>query len=91
MYSMFTESFFIEKELENVKSQIDGLHDATDTYLDFGFNKIALMFTIVGAVLGIAALINLPELPWLMPVIGAVFSGIAMVVVLAVYRRRRKK
>lgn len=93
MYSMFTESFFIEKELQNVKSQIDGLHDATDTYLDFSFNKIALMFTFVGALLGVLDLINIPEiknLEWIIPLVGTALSAILMGVIGFVYRRRRK-
>ena len=58
MYEMFTDCFFIDSEMENVKSQIDGLHDATDTYLDFNFNKIALVFTLLGAIYGIEQIIT---------------------------------
>lgn len=93
MYSMFMESFFIEKELENVKSQIDGLHDATDTYLDFGFNKIALMFTIVGAILAVSGPVlmqgSFEKWGWLSPPIGAVLSIISILIVMFLYRRRR--
>ncbi len=93
IYSMFTEYFFIEKELENVKSQIDGLHDATDTYLDFSFNKFALMFTLIGAILGVLALIIAPDEPltWLgIPLWGLIFSIVTMVIIGFIYRRRRK-
>lgn len=92
IYSMFTEFFFIEKELENVKSQIDGLHDATDTYLDFGFNKIALMFTFIGAFLGALALYNTEAGGFFqkMPLIGFAASAVVVILVLFIYRRRRK-
>lgn len=93
IYSMFTEYFFIKKELENVKSQIEGLHDATDTYLDFSFNKFALMFTLIGAILGVLALISAPDEPktWLsIPLWGLILSIVTIVVIGFIYRRRRK-
>ena len=92
IYSMFTESFFIDKELENVKSQIDGLHDATDTYLDFGFNKIALMFTLVGAVLGVIQLTDTTVgiFEQVLCVIGFVFSAVIVFIIMFLYRRKRK-
>lgn len=94
LYSMFTESFFIEKELKNVKSQIDGLHDATDTYLDFGFNKIALIFTLIGAALGVLALIDFEDIAgwsqWL-HVVGVGISVALAAIILFAYRRRKIK
>lgn len=92
IYSMFTESFFIDKELENVKSQIDGLHDATDTYLDFGFNKIALMFTLVGAVLGVMQLTDTTVgfLGQTLCMLGFVFSAVIVFIIMFLYRRKRK-
>ncbi len=92
MYSMFMDSFFIEKELENVKSQIDGLHDATDTYLDFSFNKFALMFTVIGGILGVLELINLPSDEWSqwLRYIGIGISACCVVMLLIIYRRRKK-
>lgn len=93
IYSMFFEFFFIDKELENVKSQIDGLHDATDTYLDFGFNKIALIFTLVGGILGIMQIVNtdarlFEQTLW---IYGSVASIVIAFIVIFVYRRKRKK
>lgn len=89
MYSMFMKSFFIEKELENVKSQIDGLHDATDTYLDFGFNKIALIFTWIGAIFGAFQLIEAEKLWWLLLLGSAAISIVIYIIISVVYRRRR--
>lgn len=53
IYDLIKKFFLIDRELENVKDQIDGLHDATDTYLDFNFNKIGYIFTIIGTIYGI--------------------------------------
>lgn len=56
MYEMFREFFFIDRYMGDVKSQMDGIHEATDTYLDFSFTKIGYIFTLVGAILSIAQL-----------------------------------
>ena len=93
MYAMFTESFLIYKELDNVKSQIEGLHDATDTYLDFGFNKIALIFTLIGAIFGLASLITSTKIPneWALP-LGSIAVSIAVCIIISfLYRRRYRK
>lgn len=92
IYSMFVDFFFINEALENVKSQIDGLHDATDTYLDFGFNKIALMFTFVGGILGVLELVN-TEVGFFeqtLCVFGIVFSALIVFFIMFLYRRKRK-
>ncbi len=93
IYAMFTKSFLINEELQNVKSQIDGLHDATDTYLDFGFNKIALIFTLIGAVFGLAALLAADKMPneWVLP-LGSIALSIAVCIIISfLYRRRYRK
>ena len=96
MYKMFSDSFMIESELENVKSQIDGLHDATDTYLDFNFNKIALIFTFIGAVYGIEQIFTQQmfdsPVAWWQWLILSIIAGIVFYAGIAfIYRRKRRK
>ncbi|MBO5005817.1 MAG: hypothetical protein J6C89_00080, partial [Clostridia bacterium] len=52
IYEMMTGFFFINDEMENIKSQLDILNEAANTYLDFGFNKIGIAFTFIGALYG---------------------------------------
>ena len=56
IYEAMTEFFFIDDEMENIKSQLDVLNEAADTYLDFGFNKVGYIFTFVGALYGVLSL-----------------------------------
>lgn len=53
LYDMFRSSFKIEGELENVKSQLEGLNHTADTYLELGFNKIGYIFALLGAIYAI--------------------------------------
>lgn len=53
MYDKIQEFFFIDRSIKNVKSQMDGIHESTDTYLDFNFNKIGYTFTLIGALLSV--------------------------------------
>jgi len=93
MYSMFKDSFLIDKELENVKSQITGLHDSADTYLDYNFNRVALIFTIIGGALGLIELIGIKifESIYDAMVLGAVASLLTVFIILLSFRRKRRK
>ncbi len=97
MYNMMYDFFFIEKELEIVKEQLDSLYDAANTTLDFSFNKWATIFALVSIILAVADVANTliggepcidrilrPSLG-----VGSVFC-IAMSLLLLVKYRRRK-
>ena len=53
MYDMMQDVMFIERETESLASHLESLNDAADTNLDFGFNRIALVFTWVSAFLAV--------------------------------------
>lgn len=107
IYDLIKSFFLIDRELENVRDQIDGLHDATDTYLDFNFNKIGYIFTFIGALYGIMQI--LPEAmayftekhlgltgdtEWLAHLfwfIGAIVLGLGCYAVIAFIYRRKRK
>jgi len=50
LYKMFRECLSLEAEMENVKSQINGLSESADIYLDLNFNKIGSVLAIIAAV-----------------------------------------
>lgn len=56
LYDMFKDSFNIKTELENVKSQLNGLFETSETMTGLGFNKMGYRFTVLGAILSIAGI-----------------------------------
>lgn len=94
LYDMFRKFFFIDRYVDDVKSQMAGIHQATDTYLDFNFNKIGYIFTLVGAILSIAqlfyAITPLADIKTYFPMIPCLLiCAFAVFVILFIYRRRR--
>ena len=93
IYEAMTNFFFIDDEMANIKSQLDVLNEAADTFLDFGFNKVGYIFTIVGAIFGVLGINWLTENPTgldgvpLMCVCAALI-GLVFLGVFIVYRRR---
>ena len=65
LYDMFRSSFKIEGELENVKSQLEGLNHTADTYLELGFNKIGYIFALLGAIYAIGEIFKDEFMGWL--------------------------
>lgn len=53
MYDLLRKFMFIDREQESLAKRLESLESAADTNLDFGFNKIALIFTIVAIVLSL--------------------------------------
>ena len=100
MYDMFLDHFGIKRQLENVKSQVDYLHNATDTYLDLTFNKIGYIFAILGALYGLEE-IFLPYFfeqkpgAWNLHVLilasSVIVGAIVWLVVAFIYRKYRRK
>ncbi|MBQ2987638.1 MAG: hypothetical protein IJD59_00875 [Clostridia bacterium] len=56
IYEAMTKFFFIDDEMANIKSQLAVLNEAANTYLDFGFNKVGYIFTILGGIFGVLGL-----------------------------------
>ncbi len=96
IYEAMTQFFFIDDEMANIKSQLDVLNEAANTYLDFGFNRVGYIFTLVGGIFGVLGISwlsnsppNLPDLnDWslifaCLCLIALIWSG-----VLFYYRRR---
>ncbi len=53
MYDMLRKCMFIERESQSLDNHMESLSDAADTNLDFGFNKIALVFTWISCILAV--------------------------------------
>ena len=53
IYDLLRKFMFIDKETEALNARLDILEDASDTNLDFGFNKIALSFTYISCFLAV--------------------------------------
>lgn len=103
LYDMIKKFFLIDRELANVKDQIDGLHDATDTYLDLNFNKLGYIFTIIGALFAIIPMLpdaiaayfdsgSSPDIKTYLFTFGvSILLGVILFTVISfVYRRKRK-
>ena len=50
IYNLLRKFMFIDEETESLNERLDILEDASDTNLDFGFNKVALFFTILSGI-----------------------------------------
>ena len=93
IYEAMTKFFFIDDEMANIKSQLDVLNEAANTYLDFGFNKVGYIFTLVGAIFGILGINWLTENPtgldgWPLIGVSSVLIAGIFIVVAIIYRRR---
>ena len=53
IYDLLRKFMFIDEETEALNARLDILEDASDTNLDFGFNKIALIFTYISCFLAV--------------------------------------
>lgn len=50
IYNLLRKFMFIDEETESLNERLDILEGASDTNLDFGFNKVALFFTILSGI-----------------------------------------
>lgn len=53
MYDMMRGLMFIERETESLDKHLESLNEAAETNLDFGFNRIALIFTWISCILAV--------------------------------------
>lgn len=94
IYEAMTKFFFIDDEMANIKSQIEVLNEAANTYLDFGFNRVGYIFTLVGAIFGIFGLSWLGSdspfgtYDWQLIFVSILFIAAIWFGVLFCYRRR---
>ena len=93
IYEAMTKFFFIDDEMANIKSQLDVLNEAANTYLDFGFNRVGYIFTLVGAIFGVLGVSWLTENP--LQIDGFPLIGLSCLLIAAIwlgvifyYRRR---
>jgi hypothetical protein len=94
IYEAMTKFFFIDDEMENIKSQLDVLNEAANTYLDFGFNKIGYIFTFVGAIFGVMGMNYFEGFPpsckdWGIILLSAGVIGLLWAIISFIYRRRK--
>ena len=92
-FDEFEDDFFIDDEMANIKSQLDVLNEAANTYLDFGFNRVGYIFTLVGAIFGVLGVSWLTENP--LQIDGFPLIGLSCLLIAAIwlgvifyYRRR---
>lgn len=53
LYDMLREVMFIERESQSLDNHMESLSSAAETNLDFGFNKIAVIFTWISCILAV--------------------------------------
>lgn len=93
LYEMISKFFFIDDNVENVKSQLQGLNEAVDTDFNYDLNKIAYFLTIIGAAFGIAGLFSekIVELYGILLTLAVSlgFCAATYIVICLLYRRRK--
>lgn len=100
LYKMLQDSFYIERETVSLYERINSLEDAANTNLDFGFNRIALIFTLVSFVLAVlddamCFFDSTHFFGWESPALRVLLLGttfatfFSFVVVMYLYRRRK--
>lgn len=99
LYAMLRKFMFIAEESDAFSERLGNLEDAADTNLDFGFNKIALIFTVLSVFIGLFDnIMNFYKgnsgfgngaVHWLVSISVAAIP-VSFIIILLLYRRRRK-